>query len=255
MDPHMHRIRVTLRPHDQPPGPYTPTAFALPHLPDGCPADMADWPARDGRYTGPHTVTVCPTCLPRHRRHATVSDPRPVPTDTPMIYAVEGPDATCSDEHPLLALLRGAGLDRMAFLPLPGLDDDYVLVADHPARGSRATVHSLGIDLHLARPDGTGRVHIRIGPRIDPTAVIDALHTTGHPIIRPPRATPSLPPLPPGARYLSADDAIYLIITGDHVTGADSTLARDGVLVAVLRSGWIHAAQMPDGTLTFIPHP
>ncbi|WP_166793621.1 hypothetical protein [Frankia sp. B2] len=251
MNPPPLRHRVTIRPHTQTAHPYTPVAFALPYLPDTCP-DEVDWPARDGHYPGPHQSTVCPTCLHDHQRHATVSDPHRVAADTPMIYALDAPTPTGRGEHPLLAMLRDAGFTRLAWLPLPGLDDPEVLVADNPARGSRATLHPGGLDLHLTDPDSPARVHIRIGPHVDPTAVLAALHATGHPLTRP---APTVPALPPGARLLTANDAIHMITVGGHAAGQHPDLAVDVTLIDALRAGLILAALMPDGRLAFTPNP
>ena len=253
MHPSTHR--VTLHPHTPTPAPCTAHAFALPWLPDGCPTSAPHWPNRDGHYPGPHTASVCPTCLPDHQHHATISDPQRVTADTPMIYAVDVPTPTRRAKHPLLAILRGAGFTRLAWLPLPGLDNPRVLVADHPARGSRATLHPLGLDLHLTHPDSPARVHLRIGPRIDTTAVLDALHTTGHPITHPTHPAPSAPALPPGARLLTADDAIHMITIGDHATEHQPDLALDVTLIDALRAGQILAALMPDDRLAFTPNP
>lgn len=57
--------------------------------------------------------------------------------------------------------------------------------------------------------------------------------------------------LPPGARPLSADAAVDLIVTGHHPEAATGNPALDAVLVEGLRAGLLVACQHADGQLAF----
>ncbi|MCK9921301.1 hypothetical protein MXD61_05190 [Frankia sp. AgPm24] len=246
--------RVAVRPRAQPDPLSAPAGYALPYLPGGCPADFATWPARDGRYPGPHLATVCPTCLPTHRQHADVSAPFPVPPHHPMI-SFAGPTSTPPHRHDtaggnpdLLHLLTSAGFVRAGWLPLPGFDEPFV--ADHPADHSRAILDIDGIQLYLHEPD-TGRpFHVHAGPRVNLAVVHAALTCAGH-------STPAIatPPLPPSAQLLTPDTAAHLITTGAHTHGQHGDLAIDLGLIDALRNGAILAVRLPDGTLAFTPAP
>lgn len=61
----------------------------------------------------------------------------------------------------------------------------------------------------------------------------------------------NLPDLPPGARILPADEAVELLVTGDHPQAGAGSLALDGALVAALRDGLVVACQLPDGQIAF----
>jgi hypothetical protein len=58
-----------------------------------------------------------------------------------------------------------------------------------------------------------------------------------------------LPDLPPGARLLSADEAIDTLVTGDHVSAGDGSLALDAALIDALRAGLVTASRLPDGQI------
>jgi hypothetical protein len=62
---------------------------------------------------------------------------------------------------------------------------------------------------------------------------------------------PGLPPLPPGARLLSTDEAVERIVAGDHGEAALSSVALDGTLVEMLRDGELRAILHADGCLAF----
>ncbi|KDA41073.1 hypothetical protein E0F15_01455 [Frankia sp. B2] len=252
MNPPTHRVAI--HPHHQLTGPDTAVGYTLPYLPDGCPDDLEGWPARDGQYPGPHQNTVCPTCLPTHRHHADVCNPFPVPTPTPMIYALESAPQLADGGHDLLHLLRAAGFTRLAWLPLAGYSDPYVFVADHPTDHSRIILDRHGLEFHPRDPATGGPFHDVLGPRTDLAAVTTVPRSAGHTTPTPRPAT-GLPPLPPGARLLSADDAARLIIMGDHPAGQNPDLAYDLGLVDALHRGAILAAHLPDGNLAFTPNP
>ncbi|GIM90126.1 hypothetical protein [Paractinoplanes toevensis] len=59
------------------------------------------------------------------------------------------------------------------------------------------------------------------------------------------------PPLPAGARLLTADEAVAVLITGEHPDGDRGTLAFDAALVEALRQGWLLACRLPDGQIAF----
>ena len=58
---------------------------------------------------------------------------------------------------------------------------------------------------------------------------------------------------PPGGRLLTADEAIEILITGDHPDSARGALEFDAALVQALREGWLVACRMPDGQVAFTP--
>jgi len=60
-----------------------------------------------------------------------------------------------------------------------------------------------------------------------------------------------LPDLPPGARLLSADKAVERLVTGDHASASDGSVALDNALIYALRSGLVVASQMSDGQIGF----
>jgi hypothetical protein len=60
-----------------------------------------------------------------------------------------------------------------------------------------------------------------------------------------------LPQIPPGARLLSADEAVDLLVTGDHAESPTGNLLFDVALIDLLRVGTIVACQLPDGRLAF----
>ncbi|WP_055407372.1 hypothetical protein [Frankia sp. ACN1ag] len=196
MDPVTHRVTVRL--HDQPGHLPAPADFAVPYFADGCPEQIPDWPASDGRYTHPHQDTVCPGCLPTARLHAHISDPFPAPANQPMIYflgaAPTAPDVrdTAGGRSDLLRLLHAAGFTRAGWLPLPGFDRPFV--ADHPAAGTRVILDVHGVELYLRDPD-TGRpFHVFAGPRIDLPLLHAALTAGGHPACD--ISAPTVPVLP-----------------------------------------------------------
>jgi hypothetical protein len=59
------------------------------------------------------------------------------------------------------------------------------------------------------------------------------------------------PQLPPGGRLLTADEAVDVLVTGDHPDSARGTIAFDAALVEALREGWLVACRMPDGQVAF----
>jgi hypothetical protein len=65
---------------------------------------------------------------------------------------------------------------------------------------------------------------------------------------------PDLPPLPPGARLLSTDEAVERIVLGDHAEDkpdAPLGLAVDAALIDMLRNGELRAILRADGRLAF----
>jgi hypothetical protein len=66
-------------------------------------------------------------------------------------------------------------------------------------------------------------------------------------------APPGLAPLPPGARLLTADEAITAIITGDHPQSDVGSLPLDAAFIDALRLGVLVACRLPDGRLAFTP--
>ncbi len=255
--PVTHRVAVRL--HDPPSHLFAPAGFAVPYLPDGCPEQIPDWPAADGRYTHPHRDTVCPACLPTARRHADISDPFSVPADQPMIYllgsARTAPEVrdTAGGHPDLRGLLHAAGFTRAGRLPLPGFDNPFV--ADHPA-GSRVILDVHGVEMYLRDPD-TGRpFHVFAGPRIDLPLLHAALTAGGYPAVTVATPTvPARPPAPPGGRLPTVDEAAHLITTGDHPGVWAGSLPLDAALLEALRSGRIVAAQTADGHLVFTTQP
>lgn len=247
------RLSVTVFPHDQPSGPYLPAGYLVPYLPDGCPDDMPDWPATDGTYPGPHQLTVCPACLDDTRRGAEVSAPHPTRPTTPMIAALAPiplPPIATSTHAWLLRLLRAADFTCMARLPLHGFPDEFVFVADDPTRNTRILLHDLGLEYHLRHPDTGEPLSGCLEPPVDLSALTAVLHAGGQPT-----PTPALPPLPPGARVLAPDDAVHLLVAGNHLTGQHDDLALVVDFIDALHAGLIIAARMPDGTLAFTRNP
>jgi hypothetical protein len=85
----------------------------------------------------------------------------------------------------------------------------------------------------MQRPDST-----------DPREADDALHGgTARAAYQP----------PPGGRLLTADEAVEILVTGNHPSSARGTLAFDAVLIQALREGWFVACRMPDGQVAFTP--
>ena len=66
-----------------------------------------------------------------------------------------------------------------------------------------------------------------------------------------PRAAATVPDLPAGARLLSADEAVALLVTGEHPEAATGSLALDAALVESLRAGAVLACRLPDGRVAF----
>jgi hypothetical protein len=60
-----------------------------------------------------------------------------------------------------------------------------------------------------------------------------------------------VPDLPPGARLLSADEAVDLLVTGDHPQAGSATVVLDSALIDALRHGLIVACQLPNGQIAF----
>ena len=61
--------------------------------------------------------------------------------------------------------------------------------------------------------------------------------------------------LPPGARLLSAQEAVDALVSGDHPESARGDLAFDGRLIELLRQGHLIACRLPDGRIAFTRHP
>lgn len=61
--------------------------------------------------------------------------------------------------------------------------------------------------------------------------------------------------LPPGARLLSAQEAVDALVSGDHPESARGDLALDGRLIQLLRQGRLLACRLPDGRIAFTRHP
>lgn len=57
--------------------------------------------------------------------------------------------------------------------------------------------------------------------------------------------------LPPGGRLLTADEAVELLITGEHPDSTRGTIEFDAALIEALREGWLVACRMPDGQVAF----
>jgi hypothetical protein len=62
-------------------------------------------------------------------------------------------------------------------------------------------------------------------------------------------------PLPPGARLLSAQQAVEALVSGDHPEGSQGSLAMDGGLIELLRQGYLIACRRPDGRIAFTGNP
>ncbi|GAA3302428.1 hypothetical protein Dvina_51625 [Dactylosporangium vinaceum] len=61
------------------------------------------------------------------------------------------------------------------------------------------------------------------------------------------------PDLPAGAEQLDVDDAIAMLVTGDHTEAAKGSVALDTVLIDALRAGLIVACRLPDGRIAVTP--
>jgi hypothetical protein len=61
----------------------------------------------------------------------------------------------------------------------------------------------------------------------------------------------TLPDLPPGARLLSPDEAVYLLVTGEHPDSDTGTVALDSALIEGIRSGLIVACRLANGQIGF----
>lgn len=61
--------------------------------------------------------------------------------------------------------------------------------------------------------------------------------------------------LPPGARLLSAQEAVDALVSGDHPESPQGSLAIDGGLIELLRQGRIIACRLPDGRIAFTRTP
>ena len=59
------------------------------------------------------------------------------------------------------------------------------------------------------------------------------------------------PQAPPGGRLLTVDEAIELIVIGEHPEAATGNVHLDAALIDTLRSGIVVACRMPDGRLAF----
>lgn len=68
-------------------------------------------------------------------------------------------------------------------------------------------------------------------------------------------AAPGTPALPPGARLLSADEAVERLVTGDHHGSDCGDLEIDGALIDAVRDGQIVACLFTDGRLAFTRAP
>lgn len=60
-----------------------------------------------------------------------------------------------------------------------------------------------------------------------------------------------LPALPPGGRLLSADEAVDLLVTGDHPDSRRGSLILDAAMIDALRDGQIVACLLADGQIAF----
>jgi hypothetical protein len=60
-----------------------------------------------------------------------------------------------------------------------------------------------------------------------------------------------LPALPPGGRLLSADEAVDLLVTGDHPDSRRGSLILDAAMIEALRAGQIVACLLADGQIAF----
>ena len=58
---------------------------------------------------------------------------------------------------------------------------------------------------------------------------------------------------PPGGRLLTPDEAIELIVTGDHPGSITGGVDLDLALIDLLRAGLVAACQFADGRLAFTP--
>jgi hypothetical protein len=61
--------------------------------------------------------------------------------------------------------------------------------------------------------------------------------------------------LPPGARLLSAQEAVDALVSGDHPESPQGGLALDAGLIELLRQGHILACRLPDGRIAFTRTP
>lgn len=67
------------------------------------------------------------------------------------------------------------------------------------------------------------------------------------------RDRPGLPSIPPGGRLLAADEAVSLLVMGDHSESRDGSLAIDAALIEAIRQGHIVACLFGDGRVAFTP--
>lgn len=58
-------------------------------------------------------------------------------------------------------------------------------------------------------------------------------------------------PLPPDARWLTTDEAVEAIVTGDHPEAEAGSLEQDAALIELLRTGRVLASRLSDGRLAF----
>lgn len=61
----------------------------------------------------------------------------------------------------------------------------------------------------------------------------------------------ALPQLPPGGRLLPADEAIELLIVGDHPDSGGGSVALDAALIDGLRARRVIGCLLPDGRIAF----
>jgi len=103
-------------------------------------------------------------------------------------------------------------------------------------------------DTRTRTRDGAATGSAFAGP--DTTAAARVSHRTVPPRKRGPAV--SLPILPPGARPLTADEAVELLVVGEHRESGSGTIALDSALIEGLRGGLIMACQLSDGRIAFI---
>ncbi|MEU6022595.1 hypothetical protein [Micromonospora sp. NPDC047134] len=78
----------------------------------------------------------------------------------------------------------------------------------------------------------------------------DILPSTGDP-----NTSTGAPAVPAGGRLLSADEAVDLLVSGDHPDSRLGSVAVDATLVEALRDGRIIACLLVNGQLAFTPTP
>lgn len=142
-------------------------------------------------------------------------------------------DWLVEDGYPLQHLERSAAeAIVMQWLGEPQPPHHLVAASDNPD------------DAFLSQPRGDSD-HARqpgqasVGAQLHPGDGVDRLNT------------PGLPQVPAGGRLLPADEAVELLVTGNHPDSGRGNLLLDAALVHGIRSGHIVACLLIDGRIVF----